>query len=394
MTLRYSERMDAFGTSIIRELFALAMNPEIITLAGGAPAPELYPIEAFSKASAKAFEEYGIPMIAYDTTDGYEPLRKIIAEERMTSVGVDTSSANIFITTGSQQGIDFSGRLFLDKGDLVIVESPTYLGAVNSFDSYQCRYAEVPMDENGMITEVLEDVLKKNPEAKMIYINPDFQNPTGLSMGRERRKALVDLATAYNVPIVEDSPYIEMRYEGEKIPSVKSFDTSGIVIYLGSFSKICAPGVRLGWICASDELLPKYNKIKQACDLHSSTICQRQLTKYMEMYSLDEQIKKMIPAYKLKRDTMMEIMENEFPDSVSFTRPEGGFFTWVTVPEKYDTVELFKKAVEKKVAFVPGAPFFVEKGHDNHMRVNYSFMPVDKVAEGTKRLAKLLQSLD
>lgn len=394
MTITYSKRMDNFGISIIRELFKLAVDPEIISLAGGAPAPEVYPFEDFSNASMKAFEEYGNMIMAYDLTAGHPPLREIIARERMKAVGVEASTDNILITTGSQQGIDISGKLFLDEGDVVILESPTYLAAVNTFSSYMADYAEIPMDENGMIMEELEKVLKNTPRAKLIYVNPDFQNPTGRTLSLDRRKRLVELAEQYNIPVIEDNPYIEIRYDGEKLPAIKSFDTKGMVIYLGSFSKICAPGVRIGWVCATEEIVSQFDKIKQATDLHSSSVSQRELTKYMQLYNIDEQIKKIIPVYKSRRDAMMTVMEQEFPETVSFTRPQGGFFTWVTVPQEIDTVDLFKKALEEKVAFVPGATCFAAEGHNNHMRVSYSQMTEDKITEGTKRLARLLKSIN
>lgn len=393
MKTKYSKRMDNFGTSIIREMFKYAADPEIISLAGGNPAPETFPMTEFMRASEDAFKEFGTGMLAYDSTNGFLPLREIVANERMKSVGVDAEANLIQIINGSQQGIEYAGKLFIDEGDTVICEGPTYLAALNAFNSFMANVVQVPMDEEGMRMDKLEKALKANPNTKFIYTIPDFHNPSGRTMSLERRKKLVELAEKYDVFIIEDNPYIEIRYYGEKLPAVKSFDKTGKVIYLGSFSKICAPGVRLGWINASEELIAQFNKIKQASDLQPNTITQRQLTKYMQMNNMEEKIQKIIPKYKVKMDAMKIAIKREFPDFAKCSDPYGGFFIWVTLPESIDTMELFYKAVDAKVAFVPGAPHFSEKGNDNGMRLSCSSQTVENINEGIKRLGQLLKSI-
>lgn len=393
MGIRFAERMNYLKASEIRELLKLADQPDIISFAGGMPAPELFPIEGLKKAAVKVLEEDGKAALQYGPTEGYIPLKDIIAKERMKPAGVNTDASGLIITNGSQQGLDFTGRIFLNKDDVVICESPSYLGAINAFRAYMPKFVEISMDDNGMIMEELEAALKANPNAKFIYTIPDFQNPTGKTMSVDRRKKLVELAEKYNVPVVEDNPYGELRYEGERLPAVKSFDTKGIVIYLGTFSKTFCPGMRLGWICGDPEIISKYVIVKQGADLQPSSTSQREAAVFMQTTNLDEHIKKIREVYKHRRDVMMDVMKKELPDFCKFTYPEGGLFTWVTLPEEYNAREILKKALDAKVAFVVGGSFFPNGGHENTMRLNYSFMSEDKIVEGIKRLGKVLRSL-
>lgn len=393
MGIRFAERMNYLKASEIRELLKLADQPDIISFAGGMPAPELFPIEGLKKAAVKVLEEDGKAALQYGPTEGYIPLKDIIAKERMKPAGVNTDASGLIITNGSQQGLDFTGRIFLNKDDVVICESPSYLGAINAFRAYMPKFVEISMDDNGMIMEELEAALKTNPNAKFIYTIPDFQNPTGKTMSVDRRKKLVELAEKYNVPVVEDNPYGELRYEGERLPAVKSFDTKGIVIYLGTFSKTFCPGMRLGWICGDPEIISKYVIVKQGADLQPSSTSQREAAVFMQTTNLDEHIKKIREVYKHRRDVMMDVMKKELPDFCKFTYPEGGLFTWVTLPEEYNAREILKKALDAKVAFVVGGSFFPNGGHENTMRLNYSFMSEDKIVEGIKRLGKVLRSL-
>lgn len=392
MSIRLSQRMESAKSSVIREFLKISQQPGIISFAGGLPAPELFPVEEYREAANIVLEKSGRNALQYDTTEGFLTLREIIVKERMKSVGVNTTVDNIAITNGSQQGIDFSGRVFIDKDDVIICENPTYVGAINAFKAYMPRFVQVPMDNDGMIMEELENAIKNNPKAKFIYTIPDFHNPTGITLSLERRKRMVEISEQYDIPIIEDNPYIELRYEDEKIPAIKSFDTNGMVVYLGSFSKIFAPGIRIGWVCASEELLSKYVTVKQGADLQPSTITQRELAKFMEMYSLDKHIKKLISVYAKRKDLMIEMMDKEFPKSIEFTRPKGGFFAWITMPDGIDAMKLCMKALEEKVAFVPGASFFIEKGFDNYFRMNYSSMTEEKIIEGVIRLGKVLKS--
>ncbi|TDT61524.1 PLP-dependent aminotransferase family protein [Fonticella tunisiensis] len=394
MEFRLAERMNNLKASEIREILKLTENPEIISFAGGLPAPELFPVEKLKEITIQILENDGKAALQYSTTEGYIPLRKIIAEERMKPAGVNVSYENILIINGSQQGLDFSGKIFLDKDDVVICESPSYLGAINAFKAYMPKFVEVPMDDDGMIIEELEKALEANPKAKLIYTIPDFQNPTGKTLSVERRKRLVELAEKYNVPIIEDNPYGELRYEGDRLPAIKSFDTKGLVVYLGTFSKTFCPGYRLGWICASPELLSKYIMVKQGADLQASSISQREAALFMEKYKLDEHINKIKKIYRRRRDLMIETIKKEFPETVKYTYPSGGLFTWISLPEGYDSAEILIKALKEKVAFVPGGSFFPNGGHPNHFRLNYSNMPEEKIVEGIRRLGRVLRNLD
>lgn len=394
MEFKLAERMNYIKASEIRELLKLTEKPDIISFAGGLPAPELFPVKEFKTISSEVIEKEGRKALQYTTTEGYRPLRKIIAEQRMKAAGINNvSEDDIFITSGSQQGLDFSGRIFLNKDDVVICESPSYLGALNAFKAYMPKFVEIPMDDNGMIMKNLESALKNNPNAKFIYTIPDFQNPSGKTLSLERRKRMVELSEKYNVPIIEDNPYGELRFKGEKLPSVKSFDREGSVIYLGTFSKTFCPGLRLGWVCAEKNILSKYILVKQGADLQSSTISQMETALFMERYNLDNHIEKIKSVYEKRRDLMIKTMEEEFPDNCTFTYPQGGLFIWVTLEEGQDAAEILEIALKDKVAFVPGGSFFPNGGHPNHFRLNYSCSSEEQITEGIKRLGKVLKSI-
>lgn len=389
MAIKYADRMENLKASEIREILKLSGQPEIISFAGGLPAPELFPVEEMKKVTLKVLEDMGQEAMQYSTTEGYAPLREQIAG-RMKVFGIETNADEILITSGSQQGLDFSGKIFLNPDDVVVVESPSYLGAINAFKAYQCKFAEVPTDENGMIMEELDRILTETENVKFIYVIPDFQNPTGKTWSMERREAFIKLANKHDVPVVEDNPYGELRFEGEIPPSIKSLDTEGRVIFLGTFSKTFTPGLRMGWVQAAPEVLNKYIMVKQGADLQTNSMTQRELSIFLDMYDLDAHIEKIKAVYKRRRDIMLESMEKYFPDTVTFTRPAGGLFTWVEFPEHVNARELMMKAIEQKVACVPGGSFFPNGGHENAIRVNYSNMPEDKIVEGIKRLGKVI----
>lgn len=392
MSLSYAKRMDNIKASEIRELLKLTQQPNIISFAGGMPAPESFPIEELVKIGRDVLENTGAQALQYGPTEGYQPLREAIAK-RMAKVKVDVKAENILVTSGSQQGLDFAAKIFINPGDIIVCESPTYLGAINAFKAYEPRFIEVSTDKDGMNMEELEEVLKNNDNIKFIYVIPDFQNPSGKTWSVERRIKLVELANKYNVAIIEDNPYGELRFEGEILPSVKHFDTEGRVAFLGTFSKILCPGLRLGWVVADKEFLSKFVLVKQGADLQSSTISQMEVAKFLGLYDIDEHIKKIISIYKARRDVMIKTMEEEFPEGVSFTYPEGGLFTWVILPEYMNARELAIKALEQNVAYVPGGSFFPNGGNENTFRLNYSNMSEEKIVEGIKRLAKAIKNM-
>lgn len=387
--MKFAKRMESLKASEIREILKLIENPEIISFAGGLPAPELFPVEEMKEVSRAVLNEDGKKALQYSSTEGYLPLRDKIAK-RMKEVGVVTTAENILITSGSQQGLDLSGKVFLNEGDVVVCESPSYLGAINAFKAYSPKFVEIDTDDEGMDMDALEKVLKETDHIKMIYVIPDFQNPSGRTWSIERRKRLIELANEYDLPVIEDNPYGELRFEGERPPAIKAYDTQERVIYLGTFSKIFCPGLRIGWTLGDGEALQKYIYVKQGADLHTSTLTQREINKFMDLYSIDEHIEKIKTVYRKRRNVMMEAIKNHFPKTVKYTYPEGGLFTWCELPEGMDSKEIFKKSIEENVAFVPGGSFYPNGGKENTFRLNYSMMSEEKIQEGIERLGKVL----
>ncbi|MCT4618084.1 MAG: PLP-dependent aminotransferase family protein [Marinisporobacter sp.] len=387
--MKYANRLENMKASEIREILKLTQLPDIISFAGGMPAPELFPIEEMKKITVKVLEESGQKALQYSTTEGFLPLREKIAD-RMKKFGINAKGEDILITSGSQQGLDFAGKVFLNPKNIVICESPSYLGAISAFKSYECEFLEVATDDDGMIMEDLEKKLEAHPEVRLIYVIPDFQNPTGKTWSLKRRKKLIELANKYDLPIIEDNPYGELRYDGEILPSLKALDTEERVVFLGSFSKIFCPGLRLGWVYASKEILEKFVLAKQPADAHTSTMAQMEVNAFMENYDLDHHVEKLKEVYKNRRDLMLNTIKETFPKEINYTHPEGGLFIWVELPKGIDAKELMKKSLEKKVAFVPGGSFFPNGGNENTFRLNYSNMTDEKIVEGIRRLGEVL----
>lgn len=390
--VQFSSRMDLLKGSAIRELLALANKPEVLSFAGGMPAPELFPVDKIKAATNAVLDEQGRVALQYSSTEGFPRLREQIAERMEAKNGIKTSAANILVTEGSQQGLDYSARVFLNKGDVVLLESPSYLGAINAFKACEPTFIEIPTDDNGMIMEELEKVLATTENVKMIYVIPDFQNPSGRTWPLERRQKFMEIVNKYEIPVVEDNPYGELRYENESMPALKSLDTKGLVVFLGTFSKILAPGYRLGWVCAEGEILKKYNFMAQAAALQASSEAQLVVSKFMDMFDLDEHVNTIRECYKRRRDVMLETMEKEFPPEAKFTHPDGGLFTWIELPEYIDTKEMAAQCLERNVAYVPGEGFFPNGGHDNCIRLNYSCMPEDKIVKGMTILGEVIKA--
>lgn len=390
MQFQLSDRAGTLKASEIRELLKITEQPEIISFAGGLPAPEFFPVKEISLVTQDILAKEGMSALQYSATEGYPLLRELIASKLMKKAHVDTIKDEVLITAGSQQGLDFCAKLFLNDGDTLICEDPSYLGAINVFNSCHAKYLAIPMDDHGMIVDELEKLLQSGQRAKFIYTIPDFQNPTGVTMSVERRKKLAELAAEYQIPVIEDNPYGDVIFDGERLPSIKSFDKNGWVIYLGSFSKTLCPGLRIGWVCALPELLNKFILLKQISDLQCNTLTQREVAHYMRDYDLDSHVKQVIDVYRHRRDIMINTMKEHFPTNVKYTYPNGGLFTWVTLPENINAAELLEEALKEKVAFVPGAPFFPNGGHKNYLRLNYSNMSDERIVDGIKRLANVL----
>jgi 2-aminoadipate transaminase len=396
---RYAHRMQKMGSSVIRELLKLTEQPDIISFGGGLPAPEVFPLKEFKEACNYVLDHYGAQALQYGTTEGYLPLREMITRHTV-RYSVDVKPENILITSGSQQALDFIGRLFVNRGDYIVVESPTYLGALQAWNAYGAQYISVPMDENGMIVDELEKALRIGP--KFIYVLPNFQNPSGATLSLERRQRIVELADKYGVPIVEDDPYGQLRYEGEHLPSLVYLDSkyrgddgtyTGNVIYLSTFSKLLAPGIRLAWVVAPEQVIKKLVHTKQAADLHTATFNQMVAYEVGKGGFLDEHVKVIRRVYKERRDVMLETMEEIWPTGTSWTKPQGGMFLWGILPVGMDSAEVIKKAIEKKVAFVPGGAFHANGGGENTMRLNFSYSSPDVIREGSTRLGLLLREL-
>ena len=393
--VQFSTRMSQLKGSAIRELLKIATQPDIVSFAGGMPAPELFPVEEVMEASMAVLKEQGRAALQYSSTEGFPRLRQQIADRMLAKNNIKTDADHILVTAGSQQGLDFSARVFLNPGDVVLLESPSYLGAVNAFKAAEPTFIEVPTDDGGMIMEELEKILATTENVKMIYVIPDFQNPTGRTWDLDRRHKFMEIINRYEIPVVEDNPYGELRFEGEYMPALKSLDTKGLVIYLGTFSKILAPGYRLGWVCADDEILAKYNFMEQAASLQASTIGQMETAKWIDMFDLDAHVNTIREVYKKRRDVMMDTLKNNLPEGCECTYPVGGLFTWVVLPESFNSEEKMKelqmKCLEKNVAFVAGGSFFPNGGHENTLRLNYSCMPEDKIVKGITILCETIK---
>ena len=391
MKPKFARRMSRFQESDLTPILRLAANPGIISFAGGLPAPELFPVEELKQISSRVLAEQGKRALQYSSSEGHLPLREKIAARSNKNFRTDLKASNVAITTGSQQSLDILGKMLLDEGDCVLCESPTYLAALSAFNACLPEYREVETDDDGMVSADLERALSSEKRAKIVYVIPDFQNPTGKTWPLQRRKDFMKIVSKYDVLVIEDNPYGELRFEGEILPSLKSLDTKGQVVMLGTFSKIFCPGLRVGWICGEEDLLASFGNLKQAADLHTSTLSQYEIDAYLSEYDIEEHIKKLISLYRKRRDVMLRSMEKAFPKEVTFTRPAGGLFTWVTLPEKVNARDLFLKALEKKVAFVPGGAFFPNGGHENTLRLNYSNMPPELIEEGIVSLGEALR---
>jgi 2-aminoadipate transaminase len=396
---RFAQRTQRMGSSAIRELLKLTEQPDLISFAGGLPAPDVFPTEEFREACDRVLTNFGAQALQYGSTEGYMPLRELIVRHSA-RYGINVTPENILITSGSQQALDLLGKILINPGDRILVESPTYLGAIQAWSAYGAEYVTVPMDEDGMVTDELENALRSGP--KFIYVLPNFQNPTGVTLSVERRAKLIELADRYGVPIVEDDPYGQLRYEGEHLPPVVVMDSEyrndvgcyhGNVIYLSTFSKILSPGIRLAWVVAPPEVIRKLVQAKQGADLHTSTFNQIVAYEVSRGGFLDKHIKLIRQVYGERRNVMLGAMDAYFPPGVEWTHPQGGLFLWGILPETLSSAEVLRVAIEQKVAFVPGSPFYPTGGGHNTMRINFSYATPEKIREGIARLGKVLSEM-
>lgn len=393
----FAQRTQKMTSSAIREILKLTEQPDVISFAGGLPAPDVFPIQAFADACQRVLRDHGPQALQYGITEGYVPLREMICRFTNRS-GLNVAPENVLITSGSQQALDLLGKILIDPGDRILVESPTYLGALQAWAPYGAEYITVPTDKDGMVVDALEAALQKHP--KFIYAIPNFHNPLGVTLTLERRRKLVNLAERYGVPIIEDDPYGQLRYEGEPVPSLLTLDGAmrksstpgynGNVIYLSTFSKTLAPGLRMAWVTAQTSLIRKLVQAKQAADLHSPTFNQMVAYEVGHGGFLDRHIHVIRKVYKERRDIMLAALDTCFPHQMDWTHPQGGLFLWAMAPKDVDTTKVLQRAVEEKVAFVPGESFHPDGDGKNTMRLNFSNASPDDIRKGIARLGKVL----
>lgn len=393
MTIRLARRMEILKASEIREILKVTVRPEVISFAGGLPAPELFPVEDIDRAAHAVLQRAGREVLQYSTTEGYAPLRTAIAARLTREGGLQITPDEILITSGSQQGLDLTAKLFLDEGDVVLCESPTYIGMIQAFSVFRPRFVEVATDDDGLIPEDLERKRREHPEAKLLYAIPNFQNPSGRSWTAARRRVCMEVAARGGLLVVEDNPYGELRFEGEAPPLLKSLDRDGLVLYLGTFSKTFCPGLRIAWIAGPESLIKKFVLLKQGADLHTSTFGQHLLAEYLATCDIDANVERLRTLYRTRRDAMVSAIAREFPAGIRHTRPEGGLFLWVELPTHVNAREVLERCLAKNVAFVPGGSFFPNGGHENTLRLNYSNMPEARIEEGIRRLGAVLREV-
>ena len=392
----FSTTAKGMKRSAIRELLKLTQRSDIISFAGGLPSPDSFPIDQLKEISCEVLDTEGAQALQYGATEGDARLREILVE-RYQNEGLKLSLNNLVITTASQQALDLIPKIFINPGDKIICGLPSYLGGLSAFSTYGAQMVGIKLDDKGMRADLLEQELEKmkanGEKPKFIYIIPDFQNPAGITMPESRRLEIIELARRFDVLIVEDSPYRELRFDGEPQRTMYELDGTGHVILLGTMSKIFVPGFRIGWVVAHEDIIDKIVMAKQATDLCTAPFVQKIAAKYIDKGYFDENLKKIIDSYRIKRDSMLEAFRKYMPEGVSWTEPEGGLFLFLTLPEGMKSEDLFKIAIEQKVAFVLGHVFHCDGSGQNTMRLNFSFMSEEKNDEGVKRLADAVRQL-
>lgn len=401
MDYRFSNKLSDLKPSAIREIFKNLTDPSIISFAAGNPAAESFPIAELSRLSAEIFATAPVGALQYSITEGYPPLREAIAKRQQEVFGIGRSCAEgaafndtTMIVSGGQQGIELACKVFCNEGDIVLCENPTFIGSLNSFRSNGATPIGIEMEEDGISPETLEQAILDNPNAKLLYLIPTFQNPCGTTMSLEKRKRIYQLAVKYKLPILEDNPYGELRFAGEEIPTIKSMDTEGLVIYCSSFSKILSAGMRLGFVVAPEEIVSKMAVAKQGEDVHTNIFFQMLCHRFMTECDLDGHIQKIRALYRHKCSLMLSELERYLPAEIKFTRPEGGLFLWCTLPQGVDMNAFVKEALSRKVAVVPGTAFNCDtEAPSNSFRLNYSTPSDEQITEGVKRLAEAARAV-
>lgn len=390
---QFAKRMEGITGSAIREIFKLLADPNIISFGGGNPARESFPVEDIKQIINEALDNNGASLLQYGTTEGYTPLRQMFLNHIVYPKSLKGEIDNVLIITGSSQGIELVSKVYIDPGDTVLVESPSFLGALQTFNTYQAKLVPVPMDDEGVETEALEKLMNAH-RPKLFYCIPTFQNPTGKSLGIERRREIARLAQKYDVMVIEDDPYCDLRYNGAPVPNIKTFDESGHVILLNSFSKIISPGIRVGTVLAEKDIIRKLVIAKQGMDTHTSTLTQAVVEGFLRKGLLPGHLRSILPGYSKRLELMLDCIEQYFPEECRCTKPEGGLFVWGELPKGVFTLPLLKSAIsELKVAYIPGEHFYCEpRMGENTFRLNFSSEPPERIADGMKRLGGLFKN--
>lgn len=388
--MRYASRIEALSDKSLLNAFEVIETPDMISFSAGFPSPETYPLEAIRESFDHVMEESGKEALSYGSTSGYIRLREIIGNRLAEKFDLHYNLEEIIITSGSQQGLDMCGMMFINKGDVVLFENPSYLGAVNALRAHEATLAAVEIDDQGISMESLKAAVEMyGDRIRMIYVNPDHQNPTGRSWSLERRKEFMSFIRDYDIPVVEDGAYAELSFGEELETPLAALDERGQVLYLGTFSKTFCPGLRVAWVCAPRAIMEKILILKNAADLSTSSIAQRQMAYYLDHYSLDDHIRGITAIYLERKDVMIQMLREHFPDSISYTNPKGGLFIWVSLPEGKDSRELLIRAQKRKVSFIPGTSFYPAADRHRELRLNFSNMDPDKIREGMKILGEI-----
>lgn len=389
MEYNYSKAVPQGGVDTVGEILKVAASPNVISFAGGLPAPELFPTSQLQQATDRVYQTSAESALQYSNSNGFRRLREILAQ-RMARRGVSCDADNIAITTGSQQSIDLISKMFINRGDTILVEKPTYMSALDVFNTYGANIVGVEMDDEGLRMDALEQALKNHPEAKLLYTVPTFQNPTGRTLPVDRRQRMVELARQYDIVIIEDDPYGQLRFAGDPVPAVKSFDSDGRVFYLSTFSKTLTPGLRTGWVVADPAFIKHFTVIKQSADLHTDNVAQQVIAEFLADFNIDEHIAKIRQVYRQREQLMIEQIQKHFPTGVKYTNPDGGLFIWVEIPGNINTQDLFDQCIKNNVAFVPGEPFYPGEPESGTFRLNFSNMSEEKIKDGIQRLGKAI----
>lgn len=392
---RLARRVARLKPSTIREMLKVTQNPNVISFGGGLPAAELFPVEDVSAAQDEVMRTRGAQALQYSVTDGVSELREWVAARLRAQRGLDVVADDVVITSGSQQGLDLYGRVFLDPGDVVALENPSYLGAIQAFDAFEPAYLPIESDASGIIPDALEAAFAAaTPMPKFLYLVPNFENPTGRTLSPERRPRIVEICARFGVPILEDDPYGEIAFDGPAPPPLLTYAAKGAVTYLGTGSKMVAPGLRVAWMVIGDrDLRDKVVTAKQGADLHSSSYAQYVFHAYVENEPrLEAHLTRVRAAYRSRRDAMIAALKRTMPSHVQWNTPDGGMFLWATVGDGIDTEELFEAAVRDQIVFVPGRPFYPNRDRGDGLRLNFSAMPEARIAEGIERLARAVRA--